>query len=191
MYCQSPLNRGLCFLKPLIVIETVSIGKIVAGFGLQGELVIRHALGKKTALKDLKVLFIEDKSGNQIPYFVLSAKAKNHEEVFVKLEGVDTREAATLLLKKKVWFKKEDFEKHAAPAASISLIDFMVKENGKEIGRISEVIEQPHQVLCSVMIGGKEALIPLHENTLLGIDRKKKIVEVSLPEGLLDIYLGS
>jgi 16S rRNA processing protein RimM len=37
----------------------------------------------------------------------------------------------------------------------------------------------------------KKALIPLHEETLLGIDRKKKIVDVSLPEGLLDIYLGT
>jgi 16S rRNA processing protein RimM len=173
------------------VIETVSVGKIVAPFGLSGELVIRHALGKKTAFKDLKALFIEDKTGNQIPYFVSSAKAKNHEEVFVKLDGVDSREAAVQLIKKQVWLKKDDFEKYAAPAAAISLIDFMVKENGKEIGRISEIIEQPHQVLCSVMVGEKEVLIPLHEETLIGIDRKKKIVEVSLPEGLLDIYLNS
>ena len=100
MHCQSPPYRGLCFFKAIIVIETVSIGKIVASFGLQGELVIRHALGRKTDLKDLKVLFIEDRSGNQIPYFVVSAKAKNHEEVFVKLEGIDSREAASLLLKK-------------------------------------------------------------------------------------------
>jgi 16S rRNA processing protein RimM len=41
-------------------------------------------------LKGLKALFIEEKSGNQIPYFIGSAKAKNHEEVFVKLEGIDT-----------------------------------------------------------------------------------------------------
>jgi 16S rRNA processing protein RimM len=173
------------------VIETISIGKIVAPFGLGGELVIRHGLGTKTALKDLKALFIEDKAGNQIPYFVSSAKAKNHEEVFVKLDGIDSREAAVQLIKKQVWLKKEDFEKYAAPAAAISLMDFMVKENGKEIGRISEIIEQPHQVLCTVMVGEKEVLIPLHEETLLGIDRKKKIVEVSLPEGLLDIYLNS
>lgn len=171
--------------------DTVSIGKIVASFGLQGELVIKHALGKKTALKDLKVLFVEDKTGNQLPFFITSAKAKNHEEVFVKLEGIDSREAATALLKKTVWFKREDFEKHAAPAAAISLIDFMMKENGKEIGRIAEVIEQPHQVLCTVMVGEKEALVPLHEETLVSIDRKKKTVEVTLPEGLLDIYLNS
>jgi len=38
-------------------------------------------------------------------------------------------------------------------------------------------------------IEGKEALIPLHEETLVSIDRKKNEVHVTLPEGLLDVYL--
>ncbi|CAN5447336.1 hypothetical protein BH10BAC3_BH10BAC3_27250 [soil metagenome] len=171
------------------MIDTISIGKFVATFGLQGEMILKHALGRKTDLKNLSVLFIEDKSGAQLPYFVTTARAKNHEEVFIKLEGADTKEAAQLLIRKTVWLKKEDFEKYAAPAAAISLIDFTVVENGKALGRITEVIEQPHQVLCTVIITGKEAFIPLHEETLVKIDRKKKEVHVSLPEGLLDIYL--
>jgi 16S rRNA processing protein RimM len=35
----------------------------------------------------------------------------------------------------------------------------------------------------------KEVLIPLNEKTLKKIDRKKKQVYVTLPEGLLEIYL--
>lgn len=171
------------------MIDTISIGKFVATFGLQGEMILKHALGRKTDFKGLSVLFIEDKSGAQLPYFVLAARAKNHEEAFIKLEGVDTKEAAQLLTRKTVWLKKEDFEKYAAPAAAISLIDFTVVENGKALGRITEVIEQPHQVLCTVIITGKEAFIPLHEETLVKIDRKKKEVHVTLPEGLLEIYL--
>ncbi|MES2649465.1 MAG: ribosome maturation factor RimM [Bacteroidota bacterium] len=171
------------------MIDTISVGKFVATFGLQGELILKHALGRKTDLKGLTVVFIEDKSGAQLPYFVTAARAKNHEEAFIKLEGTETKEAAQLLTRKLVWFKKEDFEKFAAPAAAISLIDFTVIEEGKIIGRISEIIEQPHQVLCTVVIGDKEALIPLHEETLVKIDRKNKEVHVSLPEGLLAIYL--
>ena len=180
---------GTLLFKPYALIDTVSVGKFVATFGLQGELILKHALGRKTDLKNLSVLFIEDKSGSQLPYFVSSTKAKNHEEVFVKLEGTDSKEAAQLLTRKNVWLKKEDFEKFAAPAAAISLIDYTVVENKKVLGRITEVIEQPHQVLCTVVINGKEAFIPLHEETLLKIDRKKKEVYVDLPEGLLEIYL--
>jgi 16S rRNA processing protein RimM len=35
---------------------------------------------------------------------------------------------------------------------------------------------------------GKEALIPVHEETLQRIDKRKKQVHVVLPDGLLDIY---
>lgn len=173
------------------VIDTISIGKFVATFGLKGELILKHALGRKTGLNDLKVLFTEDKSGGQLPYFVITAKAKNHEEVFIKLEGIDSKEAAQLFIKKTVWLKKDDFEKFAAPAASISLLGFTIIENGTPLGQVTEVIEQPHQVLCTILINDKEAFIPLHEESLVKIDRKNKAVHVKLPEGLLEIYLNS
>lgn len=170
--------------------QTVSIGKFVATFGLQGELVLKHGLGKKTAIAGVKVLFIADRAGNQLPYFIESAKAKNHEEMIVKLEGIATKEAAQLITQKTVLLKQDDFEKHAAQSSTIALIGFTVVENGRTLGPVVEIIEQPHQVLCTVKIGDKEALIPLHEESLLKIDRRKKEVHVTLPEGLLDIYLG-
>jgi 16S rRNA processing protein RimM len=171
--------------------DTINIGKVVASFGLQGELVVKHGLGRKTDLKGLAVLFISDKADNQLPYFVQAVKAKNHEEVFIQVEGIDTKEKAQQHLKRNVWLKRLDFEKYAAPAASISLLGFTIVEDGKPIGEITEVIEQPHQVLCTVLVGEKEAYIPLHEESLVKIDRKKKEVHVNLPEGLLDIYLGN
>jgi 16S rRNA processing protein RimM len=64
----------------------------------------------------------------------------------------------------------------------------MIIDNKKELGEILEVIEQPHQVLCRIMIDSKEALIPLHENSLEKVDKKNKKLYVNLPEGLLDIY---
>jgi 16S rRNA processing protein RimM len=64
-----------------------------------------------------------------------------------------------------------------------------VIEENESLGSILEVIEQPHQVLCRIEYKGKEALIPLHEETILKIDRKKQQVIVELPPGLLEIYL--
>nr|MCE2704432.1 16S rRNA processing protein RimM [Terrimonas sp.] len=60
----------------------------------------------------------------------------------------------------------------------------------KEIGLITEVIEQPQQLVCKVFIQEQEVLIPLHEDTLLSIDHAAKKVIVQLPDGLLDIYLS-
>ena len=64
-----------------------------------------------------------------------------------------------------------------------------MEQNGEDIGEILEVIEQPHQLLCRIDWKGKEALIPIHEESLVKIDKKNKIVVVNLPDGLLDVFL--
>ena len=165
-----------------------SIGKIVASHGLTGEVVLEHALGKKTDLKGLETIFVEERKGSFLPYFVENTKAKNDVEIYIKLEGFNTKESARRLNQKEVWLLKPDFDKYAAKSSPISMLGYMMINEGKEIGEIFEVIEQPMQVLCKIMYLGKEALIPIHQESLDKIDKKKKQVHVTLPDGLLDIY---
>jgi 16S rRNA processing protein RimM len=169
--------------------EYIHIGRIVASFGLKGELILKHALGKKTMLKGIEAIFIEVNKGSYLPYFVESSKARDHEETYVKLEGINTRESANRLTTKNAWLLEEDFRKLADKASPISLLGYqLISDEDGMLGPIEEVIEQPHQVLLRISLDGKEALIPLHEETLDGIDHKKKEVHVTLPDGLLDIY---
>jgi 16S rRNA processing protein RimM len=172
------------------MIDIVSVGKLVATFGVKGEMILAHGLGKKTDLNGVSAIMLEDKSGSKLPYFLLAAKAKSEEETIVQMEGVNSKELATELLQKHVWLQRKDFDKHASSHAPISLIGYTIVDEGKLLGEIEEIIEQPHQLLCTIYIGEKEVLIPLHEESLLKIDRRKKQVHVNLPEGLLDIYLG-
>src|SRR4051794_29474123 len=168
-----------------------NIGKIVGSHGLSGEVVLQHALGKKTDLKGLQTIFVEERKESFLPYFVESTAAKNNEQVYIKLEGFNTKESARRLNQKEVWLLKDDFEKFTAKTAAIALLGYMMIEEGKEIGEIIEVIQQPLQVLCKVIYQGNEALIPLHEESLEKIDKKKKQVHVKLPDGLLDIYTSN
>lgn len=168
----------------------IHIGKIVASIGLKGELLLKHALGKKTSFKINDVLFLEKEKNIQLPYFIEDSKARNITETVLKLEGVDTKEKTNLLLQKKVWLTTEEFEKQVSKTAPLHLIDFTVFENKKELGKVQAVIEQPLQTLLQISVQEKEVLIPVHEQTLKKIDRKNKEIHVELPEGLLDIYLG-
>jgi 16S rRNA processing protein RimM len=169
--------------------EYFKIGKFVAAHGLKGELLLKHSLGKKTSLKNLQTVFIEEKN-SFLPWFIESAKIKNDEEVYMKLEGVDTREAAFKLTQKEIWLPETDFKKFAAKSAPAGLLGYTIINEKEPVGEILEVIEQPHQLLCRLEIKGKEVLIPLHDETLQKIDHRKKQVLVTLPDGLLDIYLG-
>ena len=168
--------------------EYINIGKIVATVGVKGELILKHALGKKTNLKGIEAIFIEQQKNSYLPYFVQSSKAKDNEEMYVQIDGVASKESAHRLVQKNVWLLDEDFRKVAGKTAPIALLGYTLMNEGENLGPIEEVIEQPHQVLLRITLNGNEALIPLHEETLQQIDRKKKEVHVVLPDGLLEIY---
>jgi len=164
------------------------IGKLAASIGLKGELVLQHSLGKKTSLKGLDAIFLQERKDSFIPYFIQSAQIKSDTEVIVKLEGIDVMETARKLTPQEVWLAEEDFKKFAAKSSPIALLGFTMINEGNDLGEILEVIEQPHQLLCTILLDGKEALIPIHEESLERIDKKNRKVFVILPDGLLDIY---
>lgn len=169
--------------------EYIKIGRFVATHGLQGELILHHSLGDNKKLKELDVVFIEELSKSFLPYFIEKVTVKNGEDLIVKVEGFDTKEGARKLFPKDVWLKSEVFREYVGKTAPIGLLGYMMKEGKENLGEIIEIIEQPHQVLCTILYKGKEALIPLHEESLKAIDHKKKIVEVELPGGLLEVYV--
>lgn len=164
------------------------IGRLAGTFGINGQLILEHSLGKKTSLKGLENIFIEQNENSFLPYYIESAKIKNDREVYLKLEGVSSKEAAHHLIKNEVWLAENDFKKLAATAAPISLLGYMVINAKEEIGEVIEVIEQPHQVLCKILIDKKEALLPVHDETFEKIDKKNRKLFLNLPQGLLDIY---
>ena len=155
---------------------------------LKGELVLQHKLNKKTTLKGLEAIFLEEKKDSFIPYFLQSAKIRNDKETVIKLEGIDIVEAARKLTPKEVWLAEDDFKKFAAKSSAIALLGFNIINEDEDLGEILEVIEQPHQVLCAILLNGKEALIPIHEESLEKEKKKNRKVYVNLPDGLLDIY---
>src|ERR1700679_904787 len=155
--------------------EYFKIGKLAASFGLKGEVVLQHNLGKKTSLKGLDAIFIEEKKDSFLPYFIESTSVKNDTEIFIKLDGVDNKEVARKLTPKEVWITEENFKKFAASSAPIAMLGFnLITDEDEDLGPILEVIEQPHQILCAILIDGKEALIPIHEESLDKIDQKNR-----------------
>ncbi len=170
--------------------EYFKIGKLVAAFGVNGQLILQHELGKKTSLKGLQAIFVEEKKKSFLPWFIESAKIKSDNEIYLSLEGITTREAALKLMQKEVWLPEADFKKFAAKSAPANLLGYTIIDNENPLGPILEVIEQPHQLLCRLEIQSKEVLIPLNDAFLQKIDHRHKQVIVTLPEGLLDIYLA-
>jgi 16S rRNA processing protein RimM len=166
-----------------------NIGKIVSAFGLKGDLIVLHHLGKKLAVTKIKVVFLELKKGELLPYFVSFAKKKGNEELMLKLEGIDTKEAVSRFLRHDVWLREEEVQLHTQKDNPIGWVGYHIIDQGRDLGPILEIIEQPHQILCRLAIDNKEVLIPIHDNTLEKVDHKTRSVLLTLPDGLLEVYL--
>ncbi len=167
-----------------------NIGKIVSGFGLKGEMIVQHHLGKGIAVSKIKVIFLEQKKEELLPYFVEAARKKGDGELYMKLEGIDSKEAASKYIRREVWMKEEELQAHTRKNNPIGWVGYRVLDQGRDLGPILEVIEQPHQVLCRLEIDAKEVLVPINEQTLNKIDHKTKTLLLTLPDGLLEVYLS-
>jgi 16S rRNA processing protein RimM len=167
-----------------------NIGKIVSVFGLKGEMIIQHHLGKTIAVSKIKVIFLEQQKEELLPYFVESARKKGEDDLYLKVEGINSKESASKYLRREVWLKEEEVKMHTQKNNPIAWVGYQVIDQGRELGPVLEVIEQPHQVICRLEIDAKEVLIPINEQTLTKIDHKAKTLLLTLPDGLLEVYLG-
>lgn len=165
------------------------IGKLAVSTGLNGDLVLEHSLGKKTDLKGLTAIFLENKTDSFLPWFIQSTSIRSATETIVKLEGIETVELARKMTPKFVWLQEEDFNKFRSDDAPLSYLGFDLIDGETNLGEIIEIIEQPHQTLCAILYKGKEALVPVHKDNLKNVDKKHKKVFVTIPEGLLEIYV--
>ncbi|TAN15209.1 MAG: 16S rRNA processing protein RimM [Chitinophagaceae bacterium] len=169
--------------------EYYNTGKIVATYGLHGEMILWHKTGKADAFKEVPAIFIEDKKDSFIPYFIESTRIRNEEEVYLKLEGIMTKEKAAKLLQKQVYLDEDHFRKIVSPGSALFYLGFKVQDKtAGTLGLVAEVVELPAQLLLKIYQNNKELLIPLNPNTLHRIDKINKVIHVILPDGLLDIY---
>ena len=167
--------------------DVFPIGQIIKPHGVNGEM----SFSFTTDIFDREEVpyFIFDMQGLLVPFFLAEFRFKSNSTGLLKLDGVTTDEQArgfsglTIFLPKSFLEKVEDTEIELDYFAGFSLVD---SEKGL-LGVISEVDQTTDNVLFVIPTKDDELLIPAGEEYIEEIDHDKKIIYVSLPEGLLDL----
>jgi len=167
----------------------IRIGKIVATHGLQGAVILTHIIGNTKWLKKDEAILLELHRESYIPFFVTHLKATNNEEFIVQLEDVATVEAAKKLIGKQVYVKEQLIAAYATDTPLAWMGFKVIDDINGEIGTIEDVMQTAEQWLAKLTYKDTEVLIPLIKQMIKKIDLDKKTVFVSLPEGLLEVYL--
>ncbi|WDF69297.1 ribosome maturation factor RimM [Sphingobacterium oryzagri] len=170
--------------------DAFCIGYITKTRGLKGEVQLFFEFEDYMEL-DFDMLFLE-MNKKLVPYFVDTIKVQKNSTAYLNLEDVDHIDKAQPLVKKKAYLPNDKMpERDPDDFRYSDLVGFLViDEQEGEIGSITAVQELPQQFVATVDFHGHELLFPLNEDLILDIDMQEQIIEVELPEGLVDLYRG-
>jgi 16S rRNA processing protein RimM len=169
----------------------IRIGKIVATHGLNGDLILTHVLGSSKWLKKEHVLQVEIQKGSYIPYFISQCKENSNKEYIIHIEDIDKIESAKKLVTKHVYVDENILTAFARQSPLLWIGFKVIDAKNGELGEIEDVMQTGNQWLAKLTYKNTEILIPLIDQTIESLDIKKKIINMNLPDGLLEVYLGS
>lgn len=170
--------------------EVFLLGTISKTKGLKGEIQLYIQAENADAYTKLGSVFLEI-SGKLIPFFVQKFSNPQQGTAILHLDELDSIEKASAIVGRKVFLPLKEKKAPSEEQQFINnLVGFMIHdETHGELGSIEEVLQLPQQLIARITYKEKEVLIPINEHIVRETDSKSKTLLVSLPDGLLDIYL--
>ncbi len=175
-------------LRQTTDMDLLRVAQVVKSYDVNGEVVIRlsSSILEDYNFKKEPVFIIFD--GLPVPFFITSYKAKGTNGALVKFETINDFSHSEELVKKEIFVDSttvdpESIELDEDEAMAEFLIGFKVKDqSGKQVGEISDYYNYPNNP-C-IEIDGQH-LVPFNEDLILKLDNKKRIITMTIPNGLL------
>lgn len=166
------------------------VSKII---GNKGELALKLDVDSPTLYQNLEAFFIQNspKEEQLIPFFIEKSQILNNGLFRCSIEGISNNLEAKELVGKSVFLPIELLpELGEGQFYFHDIIGYEVIDSVKgTLGKVDQVLEYPKSPLLSIVVGAKEVLIPINDNTIKSVNKKDKILNVEAPEGLIDLYL--
>jgi 16S rRNA processing protein RimM len=165
----------------------ILLGKISKVHGYEGAVTIRLERNISDNIPEMESVFIET-DGRPVPFFIEYMEQPDNLTLRVKFSGYNS----DLIMKEFVGCKLflTKVNSSTSPVEDpMTLTGFEVL-SGEDIsvGKITEIIENPGQLLLNITSGsGKNILLPLHEDLIIGIDPERRIIRMIIPEGIAEI----
>lgn len=107
----------------------------------------------------------------------------------IEFDDFETAELAAELIGKTIGMKtdNEDAVKNISPSPSSLLHYKIIDQLHGEIGTVTGFLDIPGNPCLQTDYKGREVIIPFHKDLVKKTDDKKRILQVALPTGLLEL----
>ena len=164
------------------------VGWVQSAHGIRGEIFVRLSAGSADWLHGLKHLYLLSGDSESLSEHKVSFARPHKDGLIVKLADVVDRNRSEELRKSSVYIDSELLT--AEPGERIYLgqiLGFEVLDRGVAVGKITGFTSNGPQDLLQVAGVKGEILIPFVDDFIVDINFDGRIVNMSLPDGLLSI----
>lgn len=162
--------------------EIFRAGKINKTHGVNGEL---NCTVNTDAIEDAEYMVL-DMDGIYVPFFISNLRVKSQNSVLITLEDVDDEAEARKLIGKDIFLPNE-LKTDDDMVSYDYFVDFMVVNDGKELGKISYVDDQTVNILFGITTNEGDILLPAVEDFIVEVDNVNKVLYTNFPEELVDL----
>lgn len=169
--------------------KLIEIGQFAKPHGINGELTASIDF-ESLNFTDLKCIFC-DIDGIPVPFFVLSERPKG-ASVLLTIEGISNDRQASMLSLKPIYALRDDLDIEECSDTDCwyaeSLSGYSIKEGDSYIGKITDIDDSTINYLFIVeRPDGAIIRIPIANEFIISVDDRSRTIEMSLPEGLLEL----
>ena len=165
------------------------LGIITKTFGYKGQVVAYLDTDEPEKYKTLDAVFIKE-DDEMLPYMIEDFTYKGAHQAILKFADIEGEEAKSLI-KAELYLPLSflppltgnKFYFHEV--IGFNVID---KEKGN-IGKCVDFMDVSRQPIMQIDFNGIEILIPAVDEIFEMVDRERRIIMISAPDGLIDIYL--
>ena len=157
-----------------------TIGRITKTYGFEGAVVVKSEKGITGEPEQGEPVFVVT-DGIPVPFFIREAWSPAPGTLIISFDDYLTTESVSHLRGCDVLMAgMADDGDDLAALRGYTLTDTV----SGFTGTITEVVQNPGQLLAVVNIPDGEVFIPLHPDLVVTVDRKHKRIVMTLPEGL-------
>jgi 16S rRNA processing protein RimM len=155
--------------------------------GLKGELTIALDADAPEDFAGIETVFVDIRE-RLLPFFIQAISLRGNK-AFLKLEDVNTPEEAQRISKRAIYLPKASRPKSArGEFYDDEVIGFEVSDTSLGIlGKITEIVQAGPNKLLSVDYMGREILVPVNSPFIDRINKSRRKITVTLPDGFLEI----
>ena len=170
--------------------ECFQLGRITKPFGYKGQVIFFLDVDDPEEYADLDAVFVDVK-GHLMPYFIKEMNIKDNKAI-VTFDDISNEEALSLV-GNELYLPLDLLPELTGNRFYFhEVIGWHVVDSEKvDIGTIRSVIDYPAQPLFQIMKNDTEILVPVIDPIIQKVDREKKTMFITAPNGLIDLYLES